>query len=170
MLRSLSAAGLAAPALIAALALFAATPSKAGESAETLFRAQSALFGLDTINDKIALGGAHLLCREAALAATTPNMPWSPSRQTARVAYADLGDQLTESASRADALLLEGLRDAGVIDATPATIAILADRVHKTLVSRVLQVNPANATDLAVSCKLLASGDFTAMPSMMASR
>ncbi|PWR23497.1 hypothetical protein [Zavarzinia compransoris] len=164
MLRSLTAAA------VAALSLCAAGPAFAGESAADLFRAQSALFGLDSVNDKIVLGGAHLLCREAALAATTPEMPWSPSRRTARFAYGDLGARLTDSAARADSLLLEGLRDAGVIDATPATIAMLADRVHKTLVSRLFQVNPATANDLAISCKTLAAGDFNALPSLVAAR
>lgn len=167
MLRSFTFA-LAAVALLGAAAPGVAA---AGEFAVPgLIQAQSAALGLDTGNDKLALGTAHLICREAVIAATTPAMPWSDSRRAARVAYAGLDESLSANAARADALLIEGLRESGRTEASAETITRLGDRIRKGLASRLFQVNPGTAAEMAVSCRTLAAANFDSLPAQVAAR
>jgi hypothetical protein len=156
-----------------AAAVSLAAPAFAGDAGqadpfESLGHAD--LLGLDVVNDKIAVGAAHLMCREATVAATEPDMPWSLSRQVAQVQYEGLAPRLDATAGRADALLIEGLREAGVADASPQTVAAMAVRVRRGLESRVFQVNPATAGDMALACKSLAATVFDTIPSTVAAR
>ncbi|RJF87265.1 hypothetical protein D3874_09665 [Oleomonas cavernae] len=147
-----------------------ATPVFAGNTGpfDTLGHAE--LLGLDVTNDKVAVGAAHLMCREATIAATEPDMPWSLSRQVAQVQYEGLAQHLEATAARADALLIEGLREAGMADASAQTVAAMAVRVRRGLESRVFQVNPATAGDMALACKSLAATAFDSIPSTIAAR
>ena len=133
-------------------------------------KAQASVLGLAPVNDKIAVGSAHLLCREAIAAATIPAIPGSDSRRAARAAYDGLAELLAASESGADALLIEGLREAGQADASPAVIAQLADRAHKGLASRQFQVNPATAQDIAITCRALAATSFETINTRLAAR
>ncbi|PWR18645.1 hypothetical protein DKG74_18660 [Zavarzinia aquatilis] len=133
-------------------------------------KAQASVLGLDPVNDKIALGSAHLLCREAVAAATVPAIPGSESRRAARAAYDGLAERLAASERGADALLVEGLRDAGQADASAETVAALADRAHKGLASRLFQVNPATAQDIAITCRTLAASSFETINTRLAAR
>lgn len=156
-------------ALVLAIAA-TATPALAQDLSTGFVRAQADLLGLPALNDKIALGGAHLLCREAAIAATTPAIPGSPSRRAAQAAYAGVSDRLAASAGPADRLLIEGLRDAGMADASQATVDRLADQARRLLASRRFQVNPGTAGDMAVTCKHLAAGEFNTLSPRLAAR
>ncbi|MCF4167719.1 hypothetical protein L2U69_18885 [Zavarzinia compransoris] len=159
------------PVTVLAVAGFLGMTATAGAAdPASLFKSQAALFGLAAVNDKIETGAAHLLCREAAVAATTPAMPWSPSRRSAAVAYEDLAPALTATAARADRLLIEGLREGGMADASAETVAALSERVRKGLSSRLFQVNPASASEMAVACRALAADDFGLPESRMAAR
>lgn len=162
---------LIASALIAAVTAAPALAADVSSASPAAFvKAQAGALGVSPVNDKIALGGAHLLCREAALAATTPDIPGSPSRRVAQAAYAGVAQRLAATEAGADALLIEGLREAGMADASPETIAALADRARKGLASRQFQVNPATAQDMAVTCKSLAAAAFDGINTRLAAR
>lgn len=156
--------------VLAVAGVLGMTASAAAADPANLFKAQAALFGLSTVNDKVEIGAAHLLCREAAVAATTPAMPWSPSRRSAAVAYEDLTEALNATAAKADSLLIEGLRESGDSEASAETVAALAERVRKGLTSRLFQVNPATASEMAVACRALAADDFGLPESRLAAR
>lgn len=160
-----------ASALVAAVL---ATPALAdpvpADLPATFVKAQASVLGIAPMNDKIAVGSAHLLCREAVAAATVPAIPGSDSRRIARAAYDGLAERLAASESGADALLIEGLRDAGQAGASPEAIAQLANRAHKGLASRLFQVNPATAQDIAITCRTLAATTFETINTRLASR
>ncbi len=169
MLRcSLSAMTAAAVLLVAGSAMAGEAP--AGITAQDFFKAQGALLGVGAVNDKIALGGAHLLCREAAAAAESPVTPGSASRTTARIAFKNVTPALDATKAQADALLIQGLKEAGIADASAETVALLATQARVRLASERLQVNPATAKDLAVTCRALAAGEFSDLSTAVASR
>ncbi|MFZ2871134.1 hypothetical protein [Zavarzinia sp.] len=147
-----------------------AVPALAAEAPAGFVKTQAGLLGIAPLNDKIALGGAHLLCREAAVVAVTPDIPGSASRQVAREAYRGIAQRLSATEAGADALLIEGLRDAGMADASPETVTALAERTRQGLASRLFQVNPATAQEIAVTCRALAASAFDDINSRVAAR